>query len=187
MKPSSGMWGKVLWSDETKIKVFGHNQDRENKWGTQAKEHPPHSEACGGRIMLWGCFFASDSSCLIRIRGILNAKLYKEILDEKLSAFAAIEALQVPAGQRPHTHSQNHQGGVQDPQVQASAGAQPVPRPQLLDKCIAGTEEVGLCTAPHKPGRAGGLPRGRVGKDLPCRSLLLNSQKLLLEVLQGIQ
>ena len=50
-------WKNVLWSDETKIELFGHNDHRYVKevkgGGLQDEEHHPNGEARGGSIMLW--------------------------------------------------------------------------------------------------------------------------------------
>ena len=52
-------WRNGLWSDETKIELFGHNDHLEEKGGgLQAEEHHPNREARDGSIMLWGCFAA---------------------------------------------------------------------------------------------------------------------------------
>ena len=44
-------WRNVLWSDETKIELFGHNdhpKKEEEKWGgLQVEEHHPKREARG--------------------------------------------------------------------------------------------------------------------------------------------
>ena len=43
---SQNVWRKVLWSDETKIELFGHQRKRYvcRKPITSPKEHHPHSE-----------------------------------------------------------------------------------------------------------------------------------------------
>ena len=50
------MRNKTLWSDETKIELFGLNAKRQvwRKPGTI-----PKVRHCGGSIMLWGMFFSS--------------------------------------------------------------------------------------------------------------------------------
>ena len=65
------IWKKVLWSDETKIELFGH-QGKRNIWH---KPNPPHQpenivptvKHGGGSIMLWGCFSSAGTGKLVRI------------------------------------------------------------------------------------------------------------------------
>ena len=38
----------------------------------------------GGSIMLWGCFSAAGTGRLVRIKGKMNAAMYREIVDENL-------------------------------------------------------------------------------------------------------
>ena len=66
------MRNKILWSDETKIELFGLHAWR--KPGTI-----PTEQHGGGSVMLWGCFSAAGTGRLVRI----EAK-YREILDENL-------------------------------------------------------------------------------------------------------
>uniref|UniRef100_A0AAZ3Q2H8 Transposase n=1 Tax=Oncorhynchus tshawytscha TaxID=74940 RepID=A0AAZ3Q2H8_ONCTS len=57
-KDSQTMRNKILWSDETKIKLFGVNAKRQvwRKPGTI-----PTMKHGGGSIMLWGCFSAAGT------------------------------------------------------------------------------------------------------------------------------
>ena len=41
---------------------------------------------CGGSIMVWGCFTASNVGPLVKIVGNMNGKLYRNILRNNLSA-----------------------------------------------------------------------------------------------------
>ena len=73
------MRNKILWSDETKIELFGLYAKRlEETW------HHPYGEACGGSIMRWGCFSAAGTGTLVRIEAKMNGAMYREIPDENL-------------------------------------------------------------------------------------------------------
>ncbi len=55
-------WVKVLWSDETKIQLFGINSTR-HVWRRRNAAYDPKNtiptvKHGGGHIMLWGCFSA---------------------------------------------------------------------------------------------------------------------------------
>ena len=55
----------ILWSDETKIELFGHN-DRCYIWrktweACKLKNTIPTVKHRGGSIMLWGCFAAGGT------------------------------------------------------------------------------------------------------------------------------
>ena len=68
----------ILWSDETKIELFGLNAKRHiwRKHGTFATVK--HG---GGSITLWGCFLATGTGRLVRIEGKMNGAKY---LDKNL-------------------------------------------------------------------------------------------------------
>ena len=81
LNDSQIMRNKILWSDETKIELFGLNAKRHvwRKPGTiTAMKHG------GGRIMLWGCFSEAGTGRLVRIERKMNGAKYREILDENL-------------------------------------------------------------------------------------------------------
>ena len=73
------MRNRILWSDETKIELFGLNAKRHiwRKPGTI-----PTVKHGGGSIMLWRCFSAAGTVRLVRIEGKMNRAKYREILDE---------------------------------------------------------------------------------------------------------
>ena len=75
------MRNKILWSDETKIELFGLNAKRHvwRKPGTI-----PTVKHGGGSIMLWGCFSAAGTGRLVRIEGKMNGTKYGEILEDIL-------------------------------------------------------------------------------------------------------
>ena len=75
------MRNKTLWSDETKIELFGLNAKRRiwRKPGTI-----PTVKHGGGSFMLWGCFPAAGTGKLVKIKEKMNGSKYKEILDENI-------------------------------------------------------------------------------------------------------
>lgn len=57
-------WEKVLWSDETKIELFGINSmfwRRKKKADLNPKDTIPTIKHGGGNIILWGCFSAKGT------------------------------------------------------------------------------------------------------------------------------
>ncbi|KAK3529096.1 hypothetical protein QTP70_016528, partial [Hemibagrus guttatus] len=81
-------WEKVLWSDETKIELFGINSTR-RVWRKKNPDYDtkntfPIVKHGGGNIMLWGCFSAKGTVRLCRIEGPMDGDMYCKILDENL-------------------------------------------------------------------------------------------------------
>jgi hypothetical protein len=75
------MRNKILWSDETKIELFGLNAKRHvwRKPGTI-----PTVKYGGGSIMLSEYFSAPRTGRLVMLEGKMNGAKYREILDENL-------------------------------------------------------------------------------------------------------
>ncbi|CDQ78940.1 unnamed protein product [Oncorhynchus mykiss] len=69
-------WRNVLWSDETKIELFGHNYHRyvwrKKGQACKPKNTIPTVKHGGGSIMLWGCFAAGGTGALHKIGGIMR-------------------------------------------------------------------------------------------------------------------
>ena len=80
-KDPQTMRNKILWSDETKIELFGLNAKCHvwRKPGTI-----PMGKRGGGDILLCGCFSAAVTGRRVRIKGKMNGAKYREILDENL-------------------------------------------------------------------------------------------------------
>ena len=81
-------WRHFLWSDETKIELFGHNGHR-YVWRKKGEACKPENtiqtvKYRGGSIMLWGCFAAGGTGALHKIDGIMRKEHYVEILKQHL-------------------------------------------------------------------------------------------------------
>uniref|UniRef100_A0A8D0A432 Transposase Tc1-like domain-containing protein n=1 Tax=Sander lucioperca TaxID=283035 RepID=A0A8D0A432_SANLU len=85
---SEDNWVTVVWSDETKIKLFGINSTRWVWRRTNAAYDPnntlPIVKHGGGNIMFWGCFSAKGTGQLHRIKGTMDGVMYRQILGENL-------------------------------------------------------------------------------------------------------
>uniref|UniRef100_A0AAZ3QN80 Tc1-like transposase DDE domain-containing protein n=1 Tax=Oncorhynchus tshawytscha TaxID=74940 RepID=A0AAZ3QN80_ONCTS len=75
------MRNKILWSDETKIELFGLNA-KHHVWKTPGTI--PTVKHGGGSIMLWECFSAAGTGRLVRIKAKMYGAKYREILNETL-------------------------------------------------------------------------------------------------------
>ncbi|KAG2457390.1 TCB1 transposase, partial [Polypterus senegalus] len=81
-------WDSILWSDETKITVFGTNGFK-TVWhhkGEDFKEKcmVPTVKHGGGSVLMWGCMSAAGVGELHFIDGIMNSTMYCSILKEKM-------------------------------------------------------------------------------------------------------
>ncbi|KAK3545498.1 hypothetical protein QTP70_007744 [Hemibagrus guttatus] len=69
-------WENVIWSDETKIELFGKNSTCRVWRRKNAELHPkntiPTVKHGGGNITLWGCFSAKGPGRLIRVKERMN-------------------------------------------------------------------------------------------------------------------
>ena len=73
----NSFWERVLWIDETKIELFGHNH-RNYVWRKDGAYSPKNTVSTvkfgGGSIMIWGCFSAKGVGKISVIDGKMNAK-----------------------------------------------------------------------------------------------------------------
>ncbi|KAI4871270.1 hypothetical protein NFI96_019798, partial [Prochilodus magdalenae] len=81
-------WENVIWSDETKVELFGKNTTRRVWRKVNEELHPkntiPTVKHGGGNIMLWGCFSAKGPGRLVRVHERMNGAMYCEILGANL-------------------------------------------------------------------------------------------------------
>ncbi|XDV52100.1 hypothetical protein PO909_020865 [Leuciscus waleckii] len=93
-------WEKVMWSDETKIELFGHNSTN-RVWRKKNDEYHPKNtiptvKHGGGSIMLWGCFSAHGTGRLHCIKERMTGAMYCEILGNNLPP--SVRALKMGRG-----------------------------------------------------------------------------------------
>uniref|UniRef100_A0A671VT84 Sleeping Beauty transposase HTH domain-containing protein n=1 Tax=Sparus aurata TaxID=8175 RepID=A0A671VT84_SPAAU len=81
-------WDYILWSDETKINVFGTDGFK-TVWRRNGEEYKekcmvPTVKHGGGSVLMWGCINAAGVRELHLIDGIMNSQMYCSILKEKM-------------------------------------------------------------------------------------------------------
>ena len=85
----------VLWTDETKIELFGLDEKRyvwrKENTAFQHKNLVPSVKHDGSIIVVWLCFAASGPGWLAIIDETLNSELYQQFLKENLrTSFCAL-------------------------------------------------------------------------------------------------
>lgn len=81
-------WNHVLWSDETKINLFG-SDGLKHVWWRPGEEYKdkcvmPTVKHGGGNVMVWGCMSAAGVGELHFIDGNMNSNMYCEILQQSM-------------------------------------------------------------------------------------------------------
>ncbi len=81
-------WNHVMWSDETKINLFGSDGVKHVWWqpGEVNKDKCvlPTVKHGGGNVMVWGCMSAVSTGELQFIEGTTNANMYCDILKQSM-------------------------------------------------------------------------------------------------------
>lgn len=81
-------WDSVLWTDETKIELFGPMDQRyvwrRNNEAFAEKNTIPTVKHGGGSVMMWGCFSSSGTGSLHKIVGKMDSAMYQDILDKNI-------------------------------------------------------------------------------------------------------
>lgn len=86
-------WRNVLWTDESKIVLFGGTGSR------QYVRRPPNTEYLpqftrktvkhgGAKVMIWGSFSYNGVGPLYEVKGIMDQRVYVEILDNVMLPYA---------------------------------------------------------------------------------------------------
>lgn len=85
-------WSSVLWSDETKIELFGHNDVafiwRKKGEAFNPKNTIPTVKHGGGNVIFWGCFSANGPGNLTTVNGIMKKEQYIKILNNNIQQSA---------------------------------------------------------------------------------------------------
>ncbi len=81
-------WNHVLWSDETKINLFGSDGVK-HVWRQPGEEYKdkcvlPTVKHGGGSVMVWGCMSPAGTGELQFIEGTMNANMYCDILKQSM-------------------------------------------------------------------------------------------------------
>ena len=82
-------WRKIIWSDETKMELYGH-QTRCCVWQTPNSahhhKHTPTLKDAGGSIMYGGSFPAAGPGKLVVVEVKMKAPKYRETLEDNLTS-----------------------------------------------------------------------------------------------------
>ncbi len=82
------VWANILWTDETKVELFGkcvsHYIWCKTNTAFHKKNIIPTVKHGGGNVMVWGCFAASGPGRFAIIDGTMNSAVYQKILKENI-------------------------------------------------------------------------------------------------------
>lgn len=88
-------WRNILWSDETKINLFGNDCQRNVRRPKNKEFHVKFTKKTvkhgGGNIMVWGCFSWYGVGPIYRIEDTMNAVGYRDILQNVMLPYAKEE------------------------------------------------------------------------------------------------
>lgn len=85
-------WFDVLWSDETKVNLFGSDAPTRVRRLPNTEFDPRHTVKTikhgGGNIMVWGCFSYHGVGPLFWIKEIMTKEVYRDILETVMLPYA---------------------------------------------------------------------------------------------------
>ena len=85
-------WRNILWSDETKICLFGNDAERHVRRPKGKEFHVRFTKKTvkhgGGNIMVWGCFSWQGVGPIYQIDGIMDRFVYKNLLKTTMLPYA---------------------------------------------------------------------------------------------------
>ena len=81
----------MLWTDETKIELFGHNKRRyawrQKNTAFQEKHLLPTVKFGGGSIMLWACEASAGTGNLVKVEGCVDSTQYQQTLENNVQEY----------------------------------------------------------------------------------------------------
>ncbi len=88
-------WNHVLWSDETKINLFGSDGVK-RVWRQPGEKYKdkfvfPTVKHGSGSVMVWGCMSGAGTGELQFIEGTMNVNMYCDILKQRLGRRAVFQ------------------------------------------------------------------------------------------------
>jgi len=90
-------WENIMWSDETKIELFGKNSTlKEEECRVASQEHHSYCEARGRKHQALGLFFCKGDRKTNLCSGKNERAMYREILSQNL--LPSVRALKMKRG-----------------------------------------------------------------------------------------